>query len=131
MAAIVPTFVSEDLIQKPVGYHVILDMKNGIRLHVSKSLRADWFNVNHRVGWVDQNPMPNIDVAIRKKAAKLPIYRQAAGSDIRLLLVADRTHNSGKFALEKQTPLDGRGFSVVYFFSYPESIKIFDFPPND
>jgi hypothetical protein len=50
---------------------------------------------------------------------------RAAGPDIRLLLVADRIHNSGKLMLDDTAALDTEGFQVVYFFPYPEEVIIF------
>lgn len=53
-------------------------------------------------------------------------YREAAGSDIRLLLVADRILNSGKLLLEERGAYDFHGFRAVYFFPYPEAAIILD-----
>lgn len=66
----------------------------------------------------------------RTELKKLARYREAAGPDIRLLLVADRICNSGKLMLDEGTALDVQGFQVVYFFSYPESVTIFDCTGN-
>lgn len=130
MAKATPALVAENLAAKPLGHHVILDLETGIhprlRVHVTKALRADWFSVNDRVGWVDYNPMARIAAIVGKKSQKLPRYKNAAGEDIRLLVIADRIYNSGKLALENQATLDRKGFRTVYFFSYPESILIFE-----
>jgi hypothetical protein len=125
MAAIVPALVAEDLASKPVGHHLVIDQGNGLRLHVTKACRCEWFSVNHRVGWVDRNPPPTIVDAIKKKSNELECYRAAAGPDIRLLLVADRIHNSGKLILDDTAALDTQGFQVVYVLPYPESVMIF------
>jgi hypothetical protein len=92
---------------------------------VTKAIRPEWFSVNHRVGWVDRNPLPMIVDAIKKKANELERYRAAAGPDIRLLLVADRIHNSGKLMLDDTAVLDTEGFQVVYVFCYPEPVMTF------
>jgi hypothetical protein len=125
MAAIVPALLAEDLATKMVGHHVVIDQGNGLRLHVTKAFRSEWFSVNHRVGWVDRNPLPIIAEAIKEKSDELERYRAMAGHDIRLLLVADRIHNSGKFMLEDRVALDTQGFQVVYVFPYSESVMIF------
>jgi len=52
---------------------------------VTKAFRPEWFSVDHRVGWVDRNPLPIIMDAIKKKSNQLERYRAAAGLDIRLL----------------------------------------------
>ena len=125
MASVVPALIAEDFASKPILHHVVIDEDNGLRIHVTKAFRPDWISVNHRVGWVDRNPMGRIAAVIDKKSKELPSYRDAAGSDIRLLIVADRTYNSGKLMVNQTFALDPRGFSVVYFYSYPESVTIF------
>ena len=125
MAGIVPALVAEDLVSKPVGHHVVIDQGNGVRLHVTKAFRPEWFSVDHRVGWVDRSPLPIITDAINKKSNELERYRSAAGADVRLLLVADRIQNSGKLMLDDTAALDTQGFQVVYVFPYPESVLVF------
>jgi hypothetical protein len=123
VALIVPALVAEDFASKPIRHHVVIDHDNGLRVHVTKSFRPDWHSINHRVGWVDRNPVKRISDVIENKAKELPRYR-AAGTDIRLLIVADRTHNSGKLLLNQHIASDLHGFSVVYFFSYPQSVTV-------
>ena len=81
--------------------------------------------MNNRVGWVARNSELIIADAIRKKANELTRYRVAAGPDVRLLLVADRIHNSGKLMLDNTAVLDTQGFQVVYVFPYPEPLMAF------
>jgi hypothetical protein len=125
MASIVPALVAEDLPSKPVGHHLVIDEGNGLRLHVTKALRPEWFSVNQRVGWVDRNPLPIVADAVSKKSNELERYRAAAGADIRLLLVADRIHKSGKLMLDGTAALDTQGFQVVYVLPYPEPVVVF------
>jgi hypothetical protein len=125
LAAIVPALVAEDLASKPVGHHLVIDQGDGLRLHVTKAFRPEWFSVNDRVGWVDRNPLPIIMDAIKKKSNELERYRTAVGPDIRLLLVADRIQNSGKLTFDDTTALDTQGFQAVYLFPYPESVMTF------
>jgi acyl CoA:acetate/3-ketoacid CoA transferase alpha subunit len=80
--------------------------------------------VNNHVGFVDRNPGKIIADAIEEKAKELAVYQANAGPDIRLLLVADRI--CGKLMLESQAASDLKGFQVVYFSSYPESVMILD-----
>lgn len=78
-----------------------------------------------RVGWVDNNPIGRINEAINKKSKKLPAYKKCSRlDDICLMIIADRYMNSGKLSLEKHHPFDAKGFHTVYFFSYPENIRI-------
>jgi hypothetical protein len=125
IAAIVPALVAEDLASKATGHHVVIDQGNGLRLHVTKAFRPEWLSVGHRVGWVDRNPLPIIGDAIEKKSKELERYRAAAGTDVRLLLVADCIHNSGKLRLDETAALNTQGFQVVYVFPYPEPVMIF------
>ncbi len=80
-----------------------------------------------RAGWVNRNPADRITKEIEKKSGKLPRYKKCTGlDDIRLLVVANRIMNSGKLSLQKHPALDLRGFHVVYFLSYPESVTVFE-----
>lgn len=69
--------------------------------------------------------MPRIVETVCNKSQRLRDYKKEAGSDIRLLIVANRIQNSGKLMLEGQVPLDKKGFHAVYFFSYPENVVSF------
>lgn len=124
-AAIVPAIVAEDLISKPLGHHLVIDHVDGLRLHITKAFRPEWYSVNHRAGWVNRNPLPIITDAIEKKSHDLQRYRSAAGVDVRLMLLANHIHNSGKLMLDEKAALDTKGFRIVYVFSYPEGVKVF------
>jgi hypothetical protein len=126
LAMVVSALIAQDFPSKPVGHHFIVDQGRGLRVHVTKAFRSDWFSVNHRVGWMDRYPEQRIAEAIKKKASELPRYRVAAGDDIRLLIVADRIHNSGKFMLADRPTLDLHGFQAMYFFPYPEPATAFE-----
>ncbi|MCW5691612.1 MAG: hypothetical protein KIT48_04545 [Pseudolabrys sp.] len=126
LAKVVPSLIAEDLPSKPVGHHLVVDTNNGLRVHVTRGFRPEWYSVNDRVGWVDRNPVQKIADAIEEKATRLEQYKAAVGSDIRLLLVADQFLNSGKMRLEQKPDLDKRGFDAIYFLAYPESVIVFD-----
>ncbi len=130
LAKVVPAIVTQNLAPAPVGHRVVIDidtgLRAGLRVHVTRAFRADWISVNDRVGWVDRNPMPHITAIVEKKSQKLLRYTDAAGSDIRLLVVSNSIHNSGKLRLEAQARLDKKGFQVIYYFSYPEGVVVFD-----
>ena len=130
MAKVVPALVEEDFVSKPILHRVKIDLDDGFSAHATKALRAEWFSVNDRVGWVDRDPAQCVADAVEKKSKKLPQYKEAVGSDIRLLLVADHIFNSGRLRLKEGAALDKRGFRVVYFFSYPESVIVFDCTSN-
>ncbi len=126
MATVVPALVAEDFASKPILHHVKIKLGDGISVHVTKAFRAEWYSVNDRVGWVDCDAIQRIADAVEKKSKKLPAYREAVGPDVRLLLVADRINNSGKLMLRDRPELDVQGFRVVYFFSSPECVIVFD-----
>lgn len=122
MARLVSDLIELDLASKPVGHRAVVDSKLGLRVHVTKHLRSEWYSLNDRVGWVDRNPQKIIADAIEAKGKKLQRYQAAAGTDIRLLLVADAIHNSGKMRLQEGHAFDLHGFEAVYLFLYPEGV---------
>lgn len=128
-AAVLGALTEKDVAAKHVGHHEVIEVDVGkamLRAHVKRAFRADWFCVDHRVGWVDRNPEDRITKAIYDKAKKLPQYKKCGGlDDIRLLVVTNRIMNSGKLRLEECPAFDLQGFQVVYFFSYPESVTVF------
>lgn len=131
MAKVVPALAAEDFASKPILHHVKFDLDDGFSVHATKALRTDWFSVNDRIGWVNRDPIQCIADAVKKKCKKLPQYKESVGSDVRLLLVANRISNSGKLMLKEQAVLeDTRGFRVVYFFSYPDSVTAIECTSN-
>jgi hypothetical protein len=126
LETVVPALLAEDFASKPIAHHIVVDEGRGLRVHATKVFRAEWFYVNDRVGWVDRGAIRYIADAVERKAGELQRYMKAAGSDIRLLIVADRILNSGKLVLDERAPLDLHGFRVVYFYSRPETVVVFD-----
>ena len=126
LALVVPALVALDFASKETGYRDVVDTGTGLRIHVTKALRGDWITTNDRAGFVDRNPMSKITDAIREKSEELARYHEAAGPDIRLLLVADHIRNSGKLMLAGAGQVDTRGFRAVYFFSFPESVTVLE-----
>lgn len=119
---VVANLVGVDFPSKPVGHKETIDDGQGLRIHARKGLRPIWYNVMDRVGWVDNNPRPKIEEAIKAKAYELERYRHNVGADVRLLIVADRINNSGKLALADGDKFDLMGFDQVYFYSRPEGV---------
>ena len=81
-----------------------------------------WFFVNDRVGWLKQITVADLQYAINRKEANLGLYKQKF-DNIDLLLVADRTFNSGKLVEADDLVVNNPGFRTIYFMSYPESIQ--------
>ena len=93
------------------------------RAYVHRTPNAFWMVLDDRGGWASSDGY-FLQREIDLKAQKLPEYRRAC-DDVRLLVVADRIHNSGKLELEKGFRPDLCGFDAVYFFSYPSSVTAF------
>jgi len=130
LATVVPALVAHDLPSKPTCYHFVHDTtvahpaRTRLRVHVTKALRPDWYSVNDRVGFVDRNPHGIVAARIAKKAAELTRYKDAAGGDVRLLLVANLVNNSGMLTLNERAKFDLHGFSAAYLFPYPENVIV-------
>lgn len=89
--------------------------------YVTKGSKIPWTYVPDKVGFVNRSPTAHISELIQNKSSHLCRYRSNSGlTDIRLLIVADRTWRSGKLELCEPSPFDIKGFSTVYFLSYPE-----------
>lgn len=80
-----------------------------------------WHCISDSVGWVRSVTRETLEGRIAEKADKLGEYRKAADSTM-LIIVADRTRNSGMFRFEPTgTLLDAHGFLEVHLFLYPEA----------
>ena len=80
-----------------------------------------WLCIDDRVGWVGEVTNGDLQYAIDCKRDKLPLYL-AKYSTIDLLLVADRTVNSGRMRSAVSFSVQNPGFRAIYFLSYPETI---------
>ena len=120
-----------DFDARPTAYQVRMDLRSahdasiGVIAYVTKGFRSDWFSMDDRVEWVDQSPLAIISRSVQEKSGKLPKYRSSVGNDVRLLLVADHFYNSGKVMKISDQPIDLFGFSIAYFYAYPEGVAVF------
>jgi hypothetical protein len=136
LGTMVPALLAQDFTSKPLGYHFVHDTtvahpaRARLRVYVTKAIRPDWYSVNDRVGLVDRTPHGIIAGAIEKKASELARYKESVGTDIRLLLIADRISNSGKLTLEDDAQFDFHGFNAVYLFPYPEVAIVLQEAPS-
>ncbi len=108
--------------EKPVLHKMEAEVCGG-KVWATKGPRARWTFLKDRVGWVSRDG-DFWNTAIAKKATKLPDYRRVQ-EDVRLLVIADRTANSGKLLIDDAFQPDICGFDAVYLFSYPSEIKVF------
>jgi len=109
-----------------VLFHVLLgDEQSGMftDLIVRKGFRPLAEFIPGHMGWVSRDRR-SIEVAIEEKSKKLASYRLAAGADIRLLIVADWTRNSGKADIDSTEPFDLCGFDAVYFSTGAKAVTL-------
>lgn len=128
LSIVVPTLHNLALQKKEIGYRTSFSIDEGparLTVHVTRSFRHEWYDVGHRVGWVGVEWMDQFARTIAKKAKHLERYRDSSKlSDIRLLIVSDRTMNSGRISLAVPPVVDCCGFQAVYLFPYPETVHI-------
>jgi hypothetical protein len=79
-----------------------------------------WQCVDDRVGWVREATNEHLQRAVDRKSTSLPLYLEKF-SVVDLLLVADRTMNSGRMRSTSALSVRNPGFRAVYFLSHPES----------
>ena len=91
-------------------------------LPASWSSYSCWVFVDDRVGWLKRTTASDLQHAVNRKQNNLPLYKQKYES-IELLLVADRSLNSGKLLDADHLAVTNPGFRAIYFMSYPESIQ--------
>lgn len=129
-AAILAALSAEDFANRPVGHRMEPPPDDGDsesepehgRLWATKAIHSRATFVQDSSGWVSTDTAI-LQEAISRKAFKLANYREAV-KDVRLLLVADRTRNSGKLMARGNIAVDPCGFDVIYFLSYPVKIEI-------
>lgn len=129
-AAALAALSAEDFANRPVGHRMEpppdddesdSEFDHG-RLWATKAIHPRATFVKDSSGWVSADTAI-LQKAISRKAPKLADYREAT-KDVRLLLVADRTRNSGKLMAISNIAVDPCGFDVIYFLSYPVKIVI-------
>ena len=125
MDGLVQALLEPEIAAMDLGEQTTLQLDASFKAHVTKAFRGEWFLVSDRVGFVNRKPLPVIQRQVAKKARKLNQYKAAVGSDVRLLLVADRLYQSGKLRLVEEASINTHGFRAVYFFSHPESVHTF------
>ena len=112
-----------DLEAVPRGKRSSFQVNKLFRARVARAFRSHWQSVDDTVGWVNQSALPIIQKSVDSKARRLEEYRDAIGSDVRLLVVANHLHRSGMLSVEEGATIDCCGFHTVYFFPYPEAVQ--------
>jgi hypothetical protein len=119
LSGVKDALIAVDFPSKPLLHKVVLDEGLGLSVHATKAHCPVWSYMDDSRGWVDHAPERKIVESITAKAKLIPQYQSATGSDVRLLIVANRFENSGKLALRSSTAFDLQGFQKVYFYSRP------------
>ena len=125
MCQLTRDLLDRDLHLMKLGERFQVQLSETFIAHVTRASRANWFRIDDRIGWVNTNPLPIIEESVKRKSKNLHRYWKAVGTDVRLLLVANRLHASGKLKLGEASMMDTGGFRAVYFFSYPERVTVF------
>ena len=123
---IVTKLLGLNLASRPIGERHTICTQAGSEIFARRYRWPEWTSIPDRVGWVVQNASEQLQACIAKKAAELPCYRAAAGDDVRLLVVADRTLNSGKLLVPSPEPIKPMGFRTVYFLTHPLEVVVID-----
>lgn len=117
LAATAPSYPGEGKVEQFQGVKVFMNP-----LPLDWGSYSRWVCVDGRVGWLKQPTDAELQEAVDRKHGNLPLYKQKY-EDIDLLLVADRSFNSGKLYGVENLCVCNPGFRTVYFLSYPESIQ--------
>jgi len=97
----------------------------GLRIIARRSDHPYWHIVSDAVGWVDRQGHQQLQHCVSQKSPREKSYIQLRGSDVRLLVVADATLNSGKLTVDPNASIDTMGFTYVYFLFYPREVMTF------
>jgi hypothetical protein len=81
-----------------------------------------WDIVSDSVGWDGVIDSSIVQTVVDKKSANLSRYKEHV-EDVRLLLVCDRTKNSGKHVFRHLSFIESAGFNYIYLLSYPDEIS--------
>ena len=113
-----------DWASEQVGRRVDIQGIPGLKVHAMRALCPEWIDVDYRIGWIVTEGTALFQEAINRKKSKLPAYRTNAGDDVRLLVVANHYHASGKIDVPEVTEVDvdAGGFSRVYFMAIPKYV---------
>lgn len=120
LAASAPSYPGKSKVQQLQGVKVFMKP-----LPLGWSRYSRWVYVDDRVGWLVPSTGTDLQQAVDRKQENLPLYKQKY-DDIDLLLVADRTFNSGKLYSLGDLRVSNPGFRTIYFLSYPEAIQRVD-----
>jgi hypothetical protein len=117
LVAVAPSYPGESATENIQGVKVFMNP-----LPLAWSNYSRWIYVDDRVGWVRNPANHELQEAVNRKEGNLRLYKLKY-EDIDLLLVADRSFNSGRLQGGNNLHVSNPGFRTIYFLSYPESIQ--------
>ena len=122
MALLLEGLQAYDWAFMPLSQPVSVDGLPGLKVSAMRALRAEWIDVDSRVGWVTREGLSILQNAIDDKSTKLPSYKLNAGTDVRLLVVANHLWADGKVDVTSGVKVNTQGFTRVYFKAYPRYV---------
>lgn len=84
-----------------------------------KGIEPRWVCVDNHIGWSSKITIDHLSEIIQEKENNLPKYFDAYVKNM-LLIVADRTNESGMFHIDKAFKVKS-GFNNIYMYLYPEN----------
>jgi hypothetical protein len=125
-AEIVDRLVALNLQALPLGGRAELTLANGLKVRTQHALHHIWRIDSDSVGWVGRQGHVPLQQCIAAKSPGTKSYSGPGALDLRLLVVADATSNSGKLRVDAGAAIDPMGFTRVYFAAYP--LEVLTFP---
>lgn len=113
------TLIGSGIHEEPLHSQRRLRVGPKTTVQATRALRPDWLYIDDRVDFVTTSSGEEIDSAIDRKAKNLPRYIRNCGDDVRLLIVLDRTMNSGKVVPTVTRKYAFQGFTKVYLANFP------------
>lgn len=117
LAAIAPNYPGKNATKYIQGVKVFISP-----LPLTWEKYSAWQYVDDRVGYVREPTNQELQEAVNRKEENLLLYKRKYEA-IDLLLVADRSFNSGRLRGVQDLRVSNPGFRTIYFLSYPESIQ--------
>jgi hypothetical protein len=127
-AEIVERLVALELQNRPLGEHAQFTLRNGLKVVAHRALHRLWTIISDSAGWVSRDGHIQLQQCIEAKSPPKKAYSGPGAGDLRLLVVADMTHNSSKLRTDPEATIDLMGFGRVNFAEFPLAVRVFSRP---